>query len=92
MLEHDRLICEGRLERPQDGKVANDGTFILNDWMFGEGLKGRLVAFRRDGTAILARDIAANLMSNGLSNDGQFAICQTANAPGSPDSCVYMDL
>jgi hypothetical protein len=90
LLEHDRLICEGRLERPQDGKVANDGTFILNDWMFGEGLKGRLVAFRRDGTAILARDIAANLMSNGLSNDGRFAIYQTANAPGSPDSSVYM--
>ena len=90
MLEHDRLICEGRLERPQDGKVANDGTFILNDWMLGEGLKGRFVAFRRDGTAILARDIAANLMSNGLSNDGQFAICQTANAPGSADSCLYM--
>jgi hypothetical protein len=90
LLEHDRLICEGRLERPQDGKVANDGTFILNDWMFGEGLKGRFVAFRRDGTVILSRDIAANLMSNGLSNDGQFAICQTANAPGSPDSCLYM--
>ena len=58
------MICEGRSERPQDGKVANDGTFILNDWMLGEGLKGRFVAFRRDGTAILARDIAANLMTN----------------------------
>lgn len=90
LLEHDHLICEGRLERPQDGKVANDGTFILNDWMLGEGLKGRFVAFRHDGTAILARDIAANLMSNGLSNDGRFAICQTANAPGSADSCLYM--
>lgn len=90
LLEHDRLICKGRLERPQDGKVANDGTFILNDWMLGDGLKGRFVAFRRDGTAILARDIAANLTSNGLANDGQFAICQTANAPGSADSCLYM--
>lgn len=90
LLEHDRLICEGRLERPQDGKVASDGTFILNDWMFGEGLKGRFVAFRRDGTVILAHDIAANLISNGLSNDGTFAICQTANAPGSPDNCLYM--
>ena len=90
LLEHDRLICEGRLERPQDGKVASDGTFILNDWMFGEGLKGRFVAFRRDGTVILAHDIAANLISNGLSNDGTFAICQTANAPSSPDNCLYM--
>ncbi|WIA56685.1 VRR-NUC domain-containing protein [Sphingobium sp. WTD-1] len=90
LLEQDRLICEGRLERPQGGKVANDGTLILNDWMFGEGLKGRFVAFRRDGTAIMALNIAANLISNGLSNDGTFAICQTANAPGSPDSCLYM--
>jgi tetratricopeptide (TPR) repeat protein len=29
-------------------------------------------------------------MSNGLSPDGRYAICQTANAPGSDDSCRYV--
>jgi tetratricopeptide (TPR) repeat protein len=29
-------------------------------------------------------------MSNSLSPDGKFAICQTANAPGSADSCRYI--
>ena len=58
--------------------------------MFGEGLKGRFVAFAPDGAQLVTQQFAANLMSNSLSPDGKFAICQTANAPGSADSCRYM--
>ena len=82
-------LGSGRLERPQDGHVADDGTFILSDWMFGDGLKSRLLAFRSDGRKLLERAFTANMASSGLSKDGRFAICQTANAPGSPDSCRY---
>lgn len=83
------LLAKGQLERPQDGHVADDGTFILSDWMFGDGLKGRLQAFRADGRKLLEREFSANMASSSLSDDGRFAICQTANAPGSPDSCRY---
>jgi hypothetical protein len=90
LLLDDRIVITGSLERPQEGRVADNGTVILHDGMFGEGLKGRLVAFAPDGTQLVTQQFAANLMSNGLSPDGKFAICQTANAPGSADSCRYM--
>lgn len=90
LLLDDRIVTAGSLERPHEGCVADNGTVILHDWMFGEGLKGRFVAFAPDGTQLVTQQFAANLMSNGLSSDGKFAICQTANAPGSADSCRYM--
>jgi hypothetical protein len=90
LLYDDRLVTTGNLERPQEGRVADNGTVILHDWMFGEGLKGRFVAFAPNGTQLVTQQFAANLMSNSLSPDGKFAICQTANAPGSADSCRYM--
>lgn len=90
LLLDDRIVTGGNLERPQEGCVADNGTVILHDWMFGEGLKGRFVAFAPDGTQLVTQQFAANLMSNSLSPDGKFAICQTANAPGSADSCRYM--
>lgn len=82
-------LAAGRLERPQDGHVADDGTFILSDWMFGDGLNSRIVGYRADGQQLVQREFSANMASTGLSRDGRYAVCQTANAPGSPDSCRY---
>lgn len=81
------LVAEGRAERPNDGKVANDGNFIFNDWKFGDGLKGTFFAHRADGSLILKRDFSANLYNNGIANDGRMAACQTCNAPA-PDGSV----
>lgn len=90
LLLDDRIVSSGKLERPQEGKVADNGTFILHDWMFGHGLHGRFVACDSHGQTLIAQQFSANLMSNGLSPDSRYAICQTANAPGSDDSCRYM--
>lgn len=90
LLLDDRIVTTGRLERPQEGRVADNGTVILHDWMFGEDLQGRFVAFAPDGSQLVTQQFSANLMSNSLSPDGKFAICQTANAPGSADSCRCM--
>lgn len=89
LTDEGQVLAKGHLERPQDGHLAENGTFILSDWMFGDGLNSRLVAFRVDGQKIVDRPFSANMASSGLSDDGRFAICQTANAPGSPDSCRY---
>ncbi len=90
LLRDDRVVISGQAERPQDGRVADNGIFILHDWMFGQGLQGRFLAFGPDGSARISQDIAANLTSNSLAPDGRVAICQTARAPGSPDSCQYI--
>ena len=84
------IVVEGALERPQDGKVSDTGVFVLNDWLFGNDLQSRFTAFRPDGTPILAHHLSANVINSAISEDGRFAICQTANAPGSPDSCQFI--
>lgn len=89
LLESDRIILDGRLERLQDGHVADNGNFVLSDWMFGSDLNGRFVGFRADGTKICERKFSANLGKSAVSEDGCFAICHTYNAPGSSDSCRY---
>lgn len=90
LLLNDRIVASGKLERPQEGKVAGNGAFILHDWIFGNDLQSRFTAYDRDGRQLIDQHFSANLMSNSLSPDGRYAICQTANAPGSDDSCQYM--
>jgi len=80
LFENGRRVLQGKLQRPNDGKVANNGTFIINDWMFGEGLKSTFYAFDRQGKIILKRYFKANLFNNGISQDGSFAVCQTCNS------------
>lgn len=87
LIDNGRLLVEDRAERPNDGKVADNGVFILNDWLFGDGLKGRFLAFRPDGSLIIERDFTANLFNNGLAEDGSMAVCQTCHA-GGPDDAV----
>lgn len=78
-IESDRIAVTGKLERPNQGAVADSGTFILQDWHFGEGLQGTFVAFTPDGHILHKRRFHANLYNGALSTDGAWAICQTAN-------------
>lgn len=88
LIDGDTVAVDGQMERPQDGKVADNGTFILNDWGDSQRLSGTFHAFRCDGSPIVSRRFSANLLNNGLSRDGRLAVCQTCNAPGSPDSSI----
>ncbi|HEX5185003.1 MAG TPA: bacterial transcriptional activator domain-containing protein [Allosphingosinicella sp.] len=88
LIDGGAVVVDEVMERPQDGKVADDGTFILNDWGASAELAGTFHAFRADGSTIVSRLYSANLLNNGLSLDGRQAVCQTCNAPGSPDSSI----
>jgi hypothetical protein len=44
LAEYGSVILDGKAERPNDGRVADNGTFIFNDWMFGSGLKSTFFA------------------------------------------------
>lgn len=88
LLEGTRLRARGYMERPNDGKVADNGTFVLNDWLFGSGLNGDFYAFRVDGSPILKRHFNANLLNNGLAPNGSLAVCQTCNSPDKADNSV----
>ena len=84
-MEHDRISAIGKLERPNRGAVADNGIFILQDWHFGEGLQGTLVAFTSSGSILHKRRFEANLFNGALSADGAWAVCQTANNPDHTD-------
>lgn len=88
LIDGDAVVVDARMDRPQDGKVADAGTFILNDWGDSQDLSGTFRAFRSNGTEIVSRRYSANLLNNGLSRDGRLAVCQTCNAPGSVDSSI----
>lgn len=94
MAEDSVVVVSGRLERPHDGKVADNGVFIINDWMFGEGLKGTFYAFDRLGTQLVQHRFAANLFNNSIAKDGTFAICQCAFNSNTEDGGVlsFFDL
>src|SRR3546814_5184832 len=44
LLDGAELLVDGAMERPNDGKVADDGTFILNDWGSRDALAGTFMA------------------------------------------------
>jgi tetratricopeptide (TPR) repeat protein len=76
------------MARPNDGKVADNGVFVLNDWELSGDLSGVFSAYRPDGKNILSRRFRANLYNNGLASDGSLAVCQTCNSPDPNDSSV----
>lgn len=83
LLERNRIVVEGTMSRPNDGKVANNGTFILNEWGTGTALSGKFWAFDRNGSVIISKRLTANLYNNGLCLEGKFAAVQACNSPGS---------
>jgi outer membrane protein assembly factor BamB len=94
LLENQKLILKGALRRPNNGEVANNGTFIFNDWLGfsggenGKGLEGDFLAFNKKGKGIINHHYSANLKNNRLSNDGRYAICQTYHSKTSDANTV----
>ena len=93
LAENGTVVAIGNAERPNDGKVADNGTFIFNDWMFGEGLKGTFLAFDRNGNSILRHRFYANLFNNGISRNGEYGVCQLCNSDTEDGSVLaFFDL
>lgn len=88
LIDAGRVVVDRAMERPQDGNVNDTGVFILNDWGDRAELAGTFTAFSPDGRKIVSRAFGANLLNNGLSSDGRWGVCQTCNAPGSPDGSL----
>ena len=82
LIEHGAgLRCEGPLERPNDGHVANTGTFILADWLFTDDLRSRLHVIDAEGTELVRRECRANIAATFIDPDGRYAAVQMASNP-----------
>lgn len=78
--KNNEVVHTGKLQRPKDGKISNSGNFIINDWLFGEELKGTFYAFDNSDNLLIKHRFSANLYNNGISENGNFAIIQTCNS------------
>lgn len=88
LIDDGKVVVDGTMERPHDGKVSDEGVFILNDWGARGELTGKFAAFYSNGSTILSRTFGANLFNNGLSRNGGLAVCQTCNSPDSADGSL----
>lgn len=80
LVEGERVVLTGQMQRPDDGHVANNGTVAVCDWMFTTALKSTFRVIDRNGNPLVAHLFKANLYRCSISDDGQWAVCQTCNA------------
>lgn len=88
LLDGEKVVAEGRITRPTDGAVANNGTFVVIDAKQATDLSGALHAFDIHGKQIILRNFRANIFNCGISDDGRFAVCQTCNSSDENDSGI----
>ncbi len=81
----NEVILQGKLQRPNSGSVADNGSFAIEDWHFGSDLSGTFYVFSSSGQKLVSRRFKANLYNSSISNNGLFAICQTANSSDGED-------
>ncbi|QNU63989.1 hypothetical protein [Vreelandella titanicae] len=80
-----KLVLQGKLERPNSADVANNGSFIVEDWHFGSELSGTFYVFSCSGEELVKKKFSANILNSAISDNGLLAVCQTANAHSGDD-------
>ena len=90
LCKDDEIILKGRLERPNDGKVGNNGNFIMEDWLFNkDGVKGTggiCYGLDKNGKTLLKHHLNSNIRESAISDEGNFALFQTAFDDNNYDS------
>lgn len=90
LLKDHVLTATGQVERPNDGKVADNGFFIINDWLFDDGATSVAYAFNDKGEKIFKKRLKANLLNNEISSTGHFAIFKTCNSNTNDNSVLVL--
>jgi curved DNA-binding protein CbpA len=83
LIDGTKVILQGALGRPSNGRVSNFGDFIFNDRMHPvsdmttdrRNLRGTFYAFSASGKVLIQQRFEAFLGANGLSDDGRMAAC-----------------
>lgn len=92
LIDKDEIILEGETERPCNGKVSNKGIFIINDRISFEGRMGTFFVLEADGRILIEKKFNAHLDCNGLSNDGNFAVCQICRSGKDSNKLFFFDV
>jgi hypothetical protein len=80
-LINNAIVVNARMPRPNNGAVADNGSFCLEDWHFGSTLSGTFHVFTSQGLPIITKVLTANILQSRISRNGLLAYCLTANSP-----------
>lgn len=82
------------LVSPEEGKVADNGNFVIASDVEPEKLSCVIKAYSRQGELLIRLKVRALLVNNGISPSGDYAVWQTANNPDSNDGnkLIFFDL
>lgn len=89
-LSTGKVSCQGGMPRPNNGHVCNTGVFCLEDWHFGSSLSGTFRVFDPCGEVIFAKELTANIFTSGISKNGKYAFCTTANSSTDHGNKVFL--
>ena len=93
LVHKNSVLASGKRERPNDGKVANNGAFVLSDWRFGSGLKSRIHCFSSNGNELYRREFKANMYNVGIDDSGKFVVAQLCNSESEDAGrLIFIDL
>lgn len=90
LFHNNKNVFYERFDRPFTGRVANNGTFIINDGMSGEGLHSTLWAYKISGQKIIQHHFSANMKTFDISENGQYVICQLYSSETSDRSSMTL--
>ncbi len=86
LLEKGEIKLQAKMRHPNKGMVSNSGVFILSD-LTSKGMYGVFNIINAAGETLIKQRCKANLGPTGISDDGNFAVCQTLESTSKPDSC-----
>ena len=72
---HNKELCKGLIERPNDGQVADNGSFIFCDWRLSRNAGSLFYAFSCTGEILIKRYFRTHLSNASISAEGRFAVC-----------------
>ncbi len=67
------------VQRPNSGKITNNGNFIIEDWLLGDKRAGIVYIYNVKGELLFNQKVEANILNSSISEDGNYTIIQTAN-------------
>lgn len=86
LLERGKVKLQTKMKHLDNGMVSNSGVFTISD-LTSKGMYGVFNIINADGETLIRQRCRANLGSTGISDDGNFAVCQALESASKADSC-----
>lgn len=80
LIYNGKIVFSKELERPNDGKVSNNGTVVVNDWLESNDTIGIFYVFNNLGDMLINQNFKANLANNEISLSGRYGLCSTLSS------------